>query len=151
MSAGKSDSSLASRVMLAAVAAITLLAFGLAWFVVYKDREALLADRGVTLANRIERNLGLMNGGITKRLQEIFSAFAGARGANFQLRYIGVAGNGRELVRVDVRDSRPVSTPREGLQEKGDRNYFQAALKLKLGEVREALAHLCRQGDETAA
>src|SRR3990172_622452 len=65
------------------------------------------------------------------RLQEIFSAFAGSRPEYYQMRYIGVAGNGRELVRVDVEDGRTVVMPAGKLQSKVDRDYFQATAKLK--------------------
>jgi PAS domain S-box-containing protein len=165
---------LAARVTLGAMIAIALLAAGIAWYVVRKDRDAFLADRGVTLANRTDRNLGLLGRSIVelgrdalflsrtppvqgimraarnkgldpvenmtgefwaRRLQEIFSAFAAARGDLFQLRYIGVADNGRELVRVDVRDGRPAAAAPRELQAKGDRGYFLATLKLKAGEV----------------
>jgi PAS domain S-box-containing protein len=168
------DSSLATRVTFGAMAAIALLAAALAWFVVHKDREAFLADRGVSLANRIERNLGLLersvgdlrrdvlflsrtppvqgvvravrNNGVdpvegisggawARRLKDIFAAFAGARGDFYQIRLIGAADNGRELVRVDVREGRPVATPPEGLQAKGDRDYYRATMLLKAGDV----------------
>jgi PAS domain S-box-containing protein len=69
------------------------------------------------------------------RLPEIFSAFAEANPDYFQIRYIGVAANGRELVRVDATDGRVTVTPPEKLQSVGDSDYFQAALKLHTGEV----------------
>lgn len=69
------------------------------------------------------------------RLQEIFAAFLRAHPDYFQVRYIGVADGGRELVRVDRRDSRIEVTARAGLQAKGDRDYFKAGLGKKAGEV----------------
>jgi PAS domain S-box-containing protein len=80
-----------------------------------------------------EGNTGL--DGWKERLGELFSAFADARPQYFQLRYIGVADNGRELVRVETEDGRVVVTPPEKLQAKGDHNYFQATLNLKAGDV----------------
>jgi PAS domain S-box-containing protein len=70
-----------------------------------------------------------------KRLAEVFTAFINANSDYFQVRYIGVANDGLELVRVDRVNGRPVVTTPDRLQKKGDRDYFQAALKLKPGEV----------------
>jgi PAS domain-containing protein len=69
------------------------------------------------------------------RLREIFSSFAESNPDFFQIRYIGIAAAGRELVRVEARDGRVMVTPPEKLQSKGDRDYFQATLKLRAGEV----------------
>ena len=69
------------------------------------------------------------------RLNEIYSAFAANHHDYYQIRYIGLADGGRELVRVDILDGRPVATPKDKLQRKGDRDYFQATLKLREGEV----------------
>ncbi|MDD5056241.1 MAG: EAL domain-containing protein [Sideroxydans sp.] len=69
------------------------------------------------------------------RLQEIFTAFLRAHPDYFQARFIGVADDGRELVRVERRADRIEVTPREALQAKGDRDYFKAGLTLALGRV----------------
>jgi len=90
---------------------------------------------------RATRNAGFDAEGNTgldiwkKRLGELFSAFADARPQYFQLRYIGVADSGRELVRVETEDGRVVVTSPEKLQAKGDHDYFQATLNLKAGDV----------------
>jgi len=70
-----------------------------------------------------------------QRLQVIFGAFATTHPSYLQVRYIGIAGNGLELVRVDRNAGRVLTTSPEALQAKGDRDYFQATLKLKEGEV----------------
>ena len=70
-----------------------------------------------------------------KRLLEIISAFAEARPEYYQIRFIGVADNGRELVRVDAQNGHARMTPPDKLQAKGDRDYFKATLKLGPGEV----------------
>ncbi|MBI4829177.1 MAG: hypothetical protein HY804_10295 [Nitrospinae bacterium] len=70
-----------------------------------------------------------------KRLSEIFAAFAENHHDYFQIRYIGLADGGRELVRVDIIDGHPVVVPEDKLQRKGDRDYFRATLKLRQGEV----------------
>lgn len=69
------------------------------------------------------------------RLQEIFSAFLRAHPDYFQVRYIGVANGGRELVRVERHDSRIVVSARSDLQAKGERDYFKFGLGKKAGEV----------------
>lgn len=70
-----------------------------------------------------------------KRLPEIFSTFAETNPEYLQVRYVGVADGGREIVRVDRRDGRAVVTPRNELRRVGDRDYFQATAKLDAGDV----------------
>ena len=70
-----------------------------------------------------------------ERLQQIFSAFSAAHPEYYQIRYIGMADGGRELVRIDNRAWAIEVTPQAGLQARGDRDYFKAALKLRAGEV----------------
>jgi hypothetical protein len=66
-----------------------------------------------------------------------FAAELAAKPVYRQLRLIGVADGGREIVRVDR--SGPAGTvrvvPDGELQQKGDRDYFQRALALRPGEV----------------
>jgi diguanylate cyclase (GGDEF)-like protein/PAS domain S-box-containing protein len=69
------------------------------------------------------------------RLQQIFTAFSNAHPGYYQIRYIGVADGGRELVRVDRRGDKVEVTPPAGLQAKGDRDYFRATLNLRPGQV----------------
>ncbi len=69
------------------------------------------------------------------RLQEIFAAFLRTHPDYFQVRYIGVANGGRELVRVDRNGSGIEVITRVGLQAKGERDYFKAGLSRKAGEV----------------
>jgi PAS domain S-box-containing protein len=68
-------------------------------------------------------------------LREVFAAFADANPEYTQIRYIGVAADGRELVRVDATDGRAAVTPTERLQSTGDRDYFQETIRLRAGEV----------------
>ena len=69
------------------------------------------------------------------RLQEIFVAFLRAHPDYYQVRYIGAAGEGMELVRVERRDGRVEAIPHDALQAKGDRDYFRAGLMLTAGRV----------------
>ena len=70
------------------------------------------------------------------RLETIFAAILESRPAYAQIRYIGLAQEGRELVRVDRRPSGLiVSSAEEDLQPKADRPYFRDSLSLAPGEV----------------
>ena len=70
-----------------------------------------------------------------ERLQQIFSAFSVAHPDYYQIRYIGVADGGRELVQIDNRAGKIEVTPPDRLQAKGDRDYFKATMGLHAGEV----------------
>ncbi|MDR3417472.1 MAG: PAS domain S-box protein [Nevskia sp.] len=65
----------------------------------------------------------------------IFSAYARARPDLLQIRFIGVADGGRELMRVDHRQGTIVVVPSDQLQAKGDRDYFRATLALADGQT----------------
>lgn len=80
-----------------------------------------------------------------KRLQEIFLEFAKARPNYYQIRYIGIAGNGKELVRVDVKDGKVIITSQNRLQSKADREYYKATLQLKEGEIYLSKINLNRE------
>jgi PAS domain S-box-containing protein len=68
-------------------------------------------------------------------LQEIFSSYIKTNPALTQVRFIGVAKHGLELVRVDRRGNNIVVVPVDQLQSKGDRDYFQSVLHLAPGQV----------------
>lgn len=71
-----------------------------------------------------------------RRLETIFMSMMEARPEYFQMRYVGLRDDGKELVRVDrVRDGTVEPMPRERLQSKSSQPYFIDSLKLKTGEV----------------
>jgi PAS domain S-box-containing protein len=72
---------------------------------------------------------------LRRHLEHVLAAFAAGNPGYLQLRLIGLADQGRELVRVDRRDGQVLAVPAERLQQKGDRDYFQAGLGLKPGQV----------------
>lgn len=80
-----------------------------------------------------------------RRMQEIFMGFAQARPDYFQIRFIGVAENGKELVRVDVIKGKSVPTPPDRLQSKAGRDYYQAIAKLRPSEVYISRINLNRE------
>ena len=69
------------------------------------------------------------------RLTMIFSELIRAKPNYLQIRYIGVASQGEELIRVDRRGSIISVTPEKELQEKGDTSYFKKTLRINPGEV----------------
>jgi len=69
------------------------------------------------------------------RLATIFSELIRAKPNYLQIRYIGLEGNGKELVRVERSGSLIRTLPDNELQSKGDTKYFKEAVKINLGEV----------------
>ena len=68
-------------------------------------------------------------------LKTTFLNFARYKSVYYQIRLIGIADGGRELVRCEMQDGQPVIIPDDELQKKGERDYFKAAVKLKPGEI----------------
>ncbi len=83
-----------------------------------------------------------------KRLEEIFTAFMVARPGYLQIRYIGIADGGRELVRADARDGKVIAVPPSGLLRKGNRDYFQDTVKLGANEVYLSEINLNREEEK---
>ena len=79
------------------------------------------------------------------RLQEIFAAFLRAHPDYYQARYIGAAGEGMELVRVERRDGRVEAIPHDALQARGDQEYFRDGLMLTAGRVHLSEFNLNRE------
>ena len=59
-----------------------------------------------------------------QRLGDIFKSYVASHEHVYQIRYIGLANNGLELVRVDKSASGIFKVPETKLQEKGDRDYY---------------------------
>ncbi len=83
-----------------------------------------------------------------QRLQSTFTEFAVENPDLAQLRFIGVADNGRELVRVQRSDGRVVVVPDDQLQDKAGRDYFQNAIRLNAGQVSVSAITLNREHGE---
>ncbi len=66
-----------------------------------------------------------------QRLANGFEGLLQQRPDYLQIRYIGVANAGMELVRVDRRNNKIVIIPNEKLQAKGQRNYMQQTILLQ--------------------
>lgn len=69
------------------------------------------------------------------RLATIFSELIRAKPNYLQIRYIGIANVGKELIRVDRKGSSIQKVEVKDLQQKGDTLYFKEAIKLHPGEV----------------
>ncbi|GMQ96997.1 MAG: hypothetical protein BMS9Abin15_0683 [Gammaproteobacteria bacterium] len=79
---------------------------------------------------------GSTEGQWRKRLEKIFVGLLNRNKEYYQLRFIGVEDNGRELVRVTREKGQILSgTTGSLLQQKGHRDYFKRTLKLGPGEV----------------
>ena len=70
-----------------------------------------------------------------RRLGELFQIIMEQRAPYTQLRLIGLADHGRELVRVNRTESGIEIVEEINLQHKGDATYFQKSLHLNAGEV----------------
>ena len=70
-----------------------------------------------------------------ERLASIFEAKMRLTPQYFQIRLIALEDGGREIIRVERKDRRIVVVPDGQLQQKGDRPYFQAAIRLPPGGV----------------
>ncbi|MBI5331495.1 MAG: diguanylate cyclase [Betaproteobacteria bacterium] len=62
-----------------------------------------------------------------QRMQGIFSAFLEAHPDYFRVRYLGVADQGRDLVRVERKAGRTLSARADALRPMADQDYFRAA------------------------
>lgn len=69
------------------------------------------------------------------RLATIFQSMLQANEDYTMIRYIGVADNGKELVRVDRHKDELFTVPVSTLQQKGDRGYFKDATSLSPGTI----------------
>ncbi|QHE78026.1 CHASE domain-containing protein [Hydrogenophaga sp. PBL-H3] len=83
-----------------------------------------------------------------QRMEQIFSAFLAATPEAYRVRFIGVASNGRELVRVERRQDRVVVTPKDQLQSTGNAPYFREALHVGEGNVFVSDISLNREHDQ---
>ncbi|MDO3386241.1 ATP-binding protein [Gilvimarinus sp. SDUM040013] len=79
------------------------------------------------------------------RLQTIFDAYIRANPDVLQVRYIGFANNGRELVRAERRQGGVTLVPESLLQEKGNRMYMQAVMDLPRGFIQLTPIELNRE------
>lgn len=69
------------------------------------------------------------------RLKTIFTELIRAKPNYLQIRYIGIADNGKELIRVDRKGTSIQHISADKLQQKGTTVYFKNAIKLHPGEV----------------
>ncbi len=82
------------------------------------------------------------------RLASIFHEKLASTPTLLQLRYIGLANNGREIVRVDRSGDEIIHVSEKDLQEKGGRDYFQEGMKLPPGAAYISDVQLNREHGE---
>lgn len=68
-----------------------------------------------------------------ERTARLFSIFSREKQIYDQIRYLNAAG--KEVVRVDLEDGKPVVVPDAQLQDKSGRYFFQDAIRLRPGEI----------------
>ncbi len=68
------------------------------------------------------------------RLEQIFSEFLINKKFYYQIRYIGIANNGKELINVRF-DKETIVSPSSELQQKSTRPYFKATIEKDPGQV----------------
>lgn len=88
---------------------------------------AILADNP-SLTRFVENPTGSNQ----KDIKRLFETTLNNKTSYFQIRWIGVANNGKEIIRFDRRNKRIFQS--DTLQQKGDREYFQETLKLNSDE-----------------
>jgi PAS domain S-box-containing protein len=69
------------------------------------------------------------------RLNSGFSSFLKAKSDYSQVRFIGVAEDGREIIRVEKSQGVISVVPSHNLQKKGNRRYFKETIRLNPGQV----------------
>lgn len=126
-----------------------------------ETHRAMLAD--ATIVSRLPPIDGLIrarrNGGVDPfdgtaraqwrdRLETIFVSIMTEAPAYEQMRFIGVANNGRELVRVDRAGDDFVIVPEDRLQEKGAEPYAIAGFSLNKGDTYFSEVTLNRENGE---
>jgi two-component system sensor histidine kinase/response regulator len=79
------------------------------------------------------------------RLIQIFSAYAAAHPDIFQVRLIGMANHGRELIRVERNGAGIAVTPAAQLQDKGDTDYVKITRQLPPGAIHVSDFNLNRE------
>jgi diguanylate cyclase (GGDEF)-like protein/PAS domain S-box-containing protein len=102
--------------------------------VVYEDFIDATADlRALSASSAMQK---MLESGGTKAKEDVamdFLAFATSKQKYDQIRYID--SQGMEVVRVNYNNGQPLIVPREQLQNKADRYYFQDTILLERGEI----------------
>ncbi|HMB90485.1 MAG TPA: ATP-binding protein [Rhodothermales bacterium] len=118
--------------------------------------EGLMRARNGPLISRSEGRLDrLTNHSEAEWLDQlagIFAVFLENRPSYLQIRLIGLADGGREILRMEAQgDSTVFRTPRSALQQKGTQSYFTEAVNLPEGQVYLSPIDLHREEGEVAS
>jgi PAS domain S-box-containing protein len=82
------------------------------------------------------------------RLTDIFDGFLAEKNNYLNIRYIGIAGNGKEIVRSDRVADKIIAVDQQKLQSKGQREYFQTTIMLNKEEAYLSPINLNREFGE---
>jgi len=99
------------------------------------QRDVEFLARSPSVRRVVEEQAGGGREEARAQLAEVFAALLQNHPWYAQARLIGVADDGREVVRVDHADGRIRRIPEAELQRKGDTDYFQAVLNQPPGKV----------------
>lgn len=99
----------------------------------------LQATQGIVQAivnsGRRDADAETVRSGLEDRLTTTFSEMLRTRQNYLQIRLIGIADEGKELLRVGRSGTKIEKTPYSKLQKKGNNNYFKESFDIKPGEV----------------
>lgn len=82
------------------------------------------------------------------RLADIFVSMMTGKSYYYQIRFLGIEDNGREIVRVERDGDRIVQAAESALQQKGDRDYFADTVTLPPGSIYLSDINLNREWGE---
>ncbi len=81
-------------------------------------------------------------------LSDVFYTILVTHPSYFQVRFIGLDDNGKEIVRVDRVNGQVIPIAEEDLQQKGHRDYFQSTIALDPGQIYLSEINLNREHGE---
>jgi len=91
-------------------------------------------DIAITTQTPVVRDFVLTENQVDlSELEELFSITLANKPSYFQIRLLNAGNNGKELLRYDKKQGQVIRIPDNKLQFKGDRNYYQEALKINPG------------------
>jgi signal transduction histidine kinase len=101
--------------------------------IVQRELKAVESDLFYLVEQEILRDV--VNGNVVREheLKDEYVLFARQRGAYDQIRYLDA--DGRERIRINYNNGRPVVVPESELQSKSGRYYFVQTMRLRRGEV----------------
>ena len=99
-----------------------------------RDFDAVLSDLMILAhADELARYLQQPESTTRERVERLFALFSREKRIYDQIRYLD--DNGKEQIRVDFRNGRPLVVPQQEMQDKAGRYYFTESYRLAAGTV----------------